>query len=59
MKRMGMNARIQAAQTGAAGEMFSGVLAASIQQLALDSRHRSESLINVLECDERGGPAPF
>ena len=48
MKRMGMNARIQSAQTGAAGDAL-GVLAASIQQLALDSTRRSESLINVLE----------
>ena len=48
MKRMGMNARIQSAHTGAAGDALA-VLAASIQQLALDSTHRSESLINVLE----------
>ena len=47
-KRMGTNACIQSAQTGAAGDAL-GVLAASIQQLAPDSTRRSESLINGLE----------
>ncbi len=47
MKRMGMNARIQAAQTGAAGDVL-GALATSIQQLAVESSQRSESLIKVL-----------
>jgi methyl-accepting chemotaxis protein len=47
MKRMGMNARIQAAQTGAAGDAL-GVLAGSIQKLAFESGQRSESLLEAL-----------
>jgi hypothetical protein len=44
---MGMNARIQATQTGATGNAL-GVLAVAMQQLALESSQRSESLIEVL-----------
>ena len=47
IKRIRMNARIQAAQTGPAGDAL-GVLAGSIQQLALESQRRSESLIDAL-----------
>ena len=47
MRRMGMNARIQAARTGEEGNVL-GVLATGIQQLALDSSQRSESLISML-----------
>ncbi len=47
LRRMGMNARIQATQTGAAGNAL-GVLAVGMQQLALESSQRSESLIEVL-----------
>jgi hypothetical protein len=47
LRRMGMNARIQATQTGVRGNALD-VLAVSMQQLALESSQRSESLIEVL-----------
>ncbi len=47
IRRMGMNARIQAIQTGAVGNAL-GVLAAGMQQLALESSQRSMSLIEGL-----------
>jgi hypothetical protein len=47
MKRMGMNARIQAAHTGAAGQAL-GVLAGTMQQLAFESEQRSESLAQTI-----------
>ncbi len=64
LRRMGMNARIQACQTGAAGNAL-GVLAVGMQQLALESSQRSESLLEVLgsmgeassRLSEQGNPA--
>jgi len=47
MQRMGMNARIEATQTGATGNAL-GVLAEAIQKLAFESRQRSDSLIEAV-----------
>lgn len=65
MQRMGMNTRIEAAQTGAAGNAL-GVLAGAIQQLAIESRQRSESLVEAVgsmseaaaRLSGQGEPAP-
>lgn len=47
MQRMGMNAGIRAAHTGPAGDAL-GVLAGNMQQLAFESRQRSEFLADAL-----------
>jgi hypothetical protein len=65
MHRMALNARIRACHIGAAGDALS-VLAASMQHGALESRHRSDSLVAALEVMQeaathlsgRGGPVP-
>jgi hypothetical protein len=65
MQRMGMNAAIRAAYTGPAGDPL-GVLAGSMQQLAFESRQRSESLADALgsmsaaatRLSDQGEPAP-
>jgi hypothetical protein len=65
MQRMGLNAGIRAAHIGAAGDALS-VLAGTMQQLAFESRQRSESLAEALgsmseaatRLSGQGGPAP-
>jgi methyl-accepting chemotaxis protein len=47
MQRMALNASIRAAHIGASGDALS-VLAGSMQQRALESRQRSESLVETL-----------
>jgi hypothetical protein len=64
MLRMGLNASIRAAHTGAEGDALS-VLAGTMQQVTFESRQRSESLVEALDSMSeaagrlsRGGPAP-
>ena len=54
MQRMALNGSIRAAHIGAPGDSL-GILAGSIQQLALDSNQLSESLIETL--NSMGGAA--
>ena len=65
MLRMGLNASIRAAHTGAEGDALS-VLAGTMQQVASESRQRSESLVEALgsmseaatRLSRQGGPSP-